>query len=47
MKPKSIKINQNFIGRHYEIKRLEEITGQGRALILVVYDRRRVGKAEK
>ncbi len=38
--------NQYFIGRSFELKRIEEIANLGSAATIVVYGRRRVGKTE-
>lgn len=46
MKAKQIKINRSFIGREYEITRLKKIAHAGRAAIIIMYGRRRVGKTE-
>lgn len=46
MKPFEVKPNKNFIGREYELKKLQEIGELNEASIIVVYGRRRVGKTE-
>ncbi len=44
--PKLIEVNEGFIGREYEINRLQEIYETIDPIILVVYGRRRIGKTE-
>ena len=46
MKPLQIKQNRHFVGREYELTRLEEIQQSKQASIIVVYGRRRIGKTE-
>ena len=46
MKPLHVNINQQFIGREYEKKQLNDIAAYGEAAIIVLYGRRRVGKTE-
>jgi AAA+ ATPase superfamily predicted ATPase len=46
MKTKAIKQNPHFIGRRRELARLNAITNQNVASIIVVHGRRRVGKTE-
>lgn len=44
--PESIDINQNFIGRAEEIKKLSQLKNHEEALMIILYGRRRVGKTE-
>jgi AAA+ ATPase superfamily predicted ATPase len=46
MRYKVIKPNAAFIGRHYEIERLQALARQDKASIIVVHGRRRAGKTE-
>src|SRR5471030_3096264 len=46
MKVLSIPKNKHFIGREFELDRLNEIKNQKTARIIVTYGRRRVGKTE-
>jgi uncharacterized protein len=46
MRYKIIKPNPAFIGRQYEIERLQALARQGKASIVVVHGRRRAGKTE-
>jgi AAA+ ATPase superfamily predicted ATPase len=46
MRYKIIKPNAAFIGRHYEIERLQTLAQQDKASIVVVHGRRRAGKTE-
>ena len=46
LRAKIIEKNESFIGREYEIKRLEKISETSEPVILVVYGRRRIGKTE-
>lgn len=46
MKPYYIVSNKSFVGREAEFKRLDEIRDRGKASLIVVYGRRRIGKTE-
>jgi AAA+ ATPase superfamily predicted ATPase len=46
MKPKTIKLKKNFIGREFEYERLKKIGSSDEANIIIMYGRRRVGKTE-
>lgn len=46
MKTKILKENKKFIGRKFEFDKISKIDSLGRAAIVVVYGRRRVGKTE-
>lgn len=46
MKPLHVKVNKEFIGRHWELEKLREIGSMGEASIIIMYGRRRVGKTE-
>lgn len=44
--PKKIKPNKNFVGRAFEISKLDQIAKIDEASIVIIYGRRRVGKTE-
>ncbi len=46
MKPKLLNLNDKFIGREKEWKRLEQIGEDNTSSIVIVYGRRRIGKTE-
>lgn len=44
--PKAVKPNKNFIGRAFEISKLDQISKLREASMVIIYGRRRVGKTE-
>ena len=46
MKPLSIQVNRNFVGRAFELNKLHQISSTKESNIIVVYGRRRIGKTE-
>lgn len=46
MKPLTVRIKKNFVGRIFEIALLKKISSTKEASIIIMYGRRRVGKTE-